>query len=815
MQPSLWGEEFIPQETQKKAKKILSKIDKPKKTKTVAQNLKSKTVPIDEKIKIITGEVNKVLGTYADNTIVIKTKEDLDSYIEKAVSNNIIAIDTETNNSLDPITCDLMGLCLYTPGEKNAYIPVNHTDMNDTRLNWQVTEEEIRNSLSKVLGINVIMHNGKFDYKVIKCTCDIELPITWDTMIGAKILDENEKSAGLKQQYINKIDPSIEKYSIDGLFKDVPYKYFDPELFALYAATDAFMTYKLYEWQKEKLYKDDMTRLLDLFLNVEMPIVVISAEMELAGICIDFEYSARLQDKYHKKLDDLEAQISEEVFKYKDAVEAWRQTEDANFHPKAKKPSKDGTYKLQKSKSEQLEWPPKLSSPTQLAILLYDVLKVKAVDKDNPRGTGEEILKKINLPIVELILEQRGLLKLINAFIDVLPNSVSPKDNRLHSNFNQLGTATGRFSSSNPNLQQIPARNKEVRMMFRAAPGYKLIGADYSQQEPRILTAYSRDSKMLEAYNNDKDLYATLGAGVYHNDYWDNMEHHEDGTANVEGKKRRKKMKTLLLGMMYGMGPSLLASNMGCSIQEAKKIIEDFYSGFPELAEWMRKTEEDASKNGYVEDYWGRRRHLPDLLLPTFSIKMLNSKNEFNPLLGSSGKCIDAALIDKYTRLLNDNYNDKAFDFEKYNSIKDAAYKEGVDIQKNGGFIGRAKRQCVNARIQGGAATMTKKAMIDIYNDDVLKSYGFKLLIGVHDELIGECKEEFAEECAERLVFLMKNCVKELGVPIKCDPTIEYHWNEEEYINGIKAEFEKCNDINIIANEHPECPLEELEKILK
>ena len=147
------------------------------------------------------------------------------------------------------------------------------------------------------------MHNGKFDYQVIKCTCGLELSVYWDTMIGARILDENEKSAGLKQQYRDKIDSSVEKYSIDHLFENIEYAVVDPSLFALYAATDAMMTYKLYKWQMKQFDLPGNERIKWLFHNVEMPVMKVAAEMELTGVEIDSDYAKRLSNKYHQKVD--------------------------------------------------------------------------------------------------------------------------------------------------------------------------------------------------------------------------------------------------------------------------------------------------------------------------------------------------------------------------------------------------------------------------------------------------------------------------------------------------------------------------------
>lgn len=556
MVDSLWGDDFIIKKTPKEAKKIIKKISEPKDSSSVVKKaVKSKKLSVHDKLAIITENVKKILGRYADNTQVIKTRQELTDYIDTAIRNGIIAVDTETNNSLDPITCKLMGPCLYTPGLKNAYVPLNHVNPETLeRLDWQLTEEDIKEELSRLTETKIVMHNGKFDYSVIKCTTSVELKIYWDTMIGAKVLDENERSAGLKQQYIEKIDPSIEKYSIDHLFEDIEYAMVDPEIFALYAATDSYMTYKLYEWQKDKFELPGHQRLYSLFRNVEIPVIIPIAEMEMTGVEVDQEYAELLSKKYHKKLDTIDLKIAAELATLKDQIAAWRLTEDANFHPIATKANKYGEYLPQKSKSEQLEDPINLASPTQLAILFYDILKCPPVDKKKPRGTGEAELKaieqKLKLPICSLLVERREWVKLITTYIDVIPELAKRwPDGRVRTHFNQYGAQTGRMSSSDPiNLQNIPSHNKEIRMLFKAADNCVLVGSDFSQQEPRLLSQYSGDENMINAYKAGKDLYATIACGVYKNTYWDNMEHWEDGSPNPEGKKRRGNCKSLLLG---------------------------------------------------------------------------------------------------------------------------------------------------------------------------------------------------------------------------------------------------------------------------
>lgn len=436
---SLWGDDFSIKNTKEADLELLEKTKKPLKVVSSEKSLKSKKTSIEDKLAIIREEVLRILGGYAENTVVIKTKQQLIDYIDKSIQNGIISVDTETDNSLDPITCKLMGPCIYTPGQKNAYIPINHINyVTGERLDWQLTEEDVAEQFKRLENTPIIFHNGKFDYEVIKCTTGVPLKIYWDTMIGARMLNENEK-AGLKEQYIAKIDPSIEKYDIEHLFSGIEYAIVDPEIFALYAATDAFMTYKLYEWQLKQFNLPDNKRIFDVFKNVEIPVITVAAQMELDGVEIDKEYATRLSEKYHKKSEELDKLIEIELKKYDSVIAQWRLTPDANYHPPKKAGSGEG-----KSKAEQLDDPVSISSPTQLAILIYDVLQYKSVDKKMPRGTGEDILVKLNekyqIPLCDLILQKRGLEKLIGTYIDKLPECVSPKDGRLHAQFNQLGT---------------------------------------------------------------------------------------------------------------------------------------------------------------------------------------------------------------------------------------------------------------------------------------------------------------------------------------------------------------------------------------
>lgn len=538
MSNSLWGSQFdIPQND---TSKLLNKVKKPKKVKTDEQILNSSTTSIQDKLAIIHKRVREVLGVFEPYTRVIRTREALVEYIKIANEQKVLAVDTETNNSLDPLTCKLMGLCIYTPKQKNVYVPINHCNwLTQKRLDNQLTEQDIAECLALINDdVKIIMHNAKFDKQVIQCTTGFKLRVDWDTEIGAFLLDENELRFGLKHQYRDKIDPTVEKYDITGLFKDVPYAYVDIDVFALYAATDAYETYKLYEYQKKQYELTEHKKLYSLFLEVEMPIVEVVTDMELTGVVIDKERAKRLSDKYHAKLDDCDGRINEELSKYKDKIISWRNSSEA--HKKTKSSDK-------KTKGEQLKDPIELTSTTQLAILLYDILKLPLPDT-NKRSTGEEELKKLNLPLCELILEKRGYEKLLGTYIDKMPECVSKVDNRLHCQFKQTGAKTGRFSSKSPNLQNLPSHEISIRMMFFTDTDYIMIGSDFSQQEPRTLASVAQDENMINAYLDGKDLYAVIASKVYNNAYEDNREFDVNGNMNPEGKHRRTSVKAVLLG---------------------------------------------------------------------------------------------------------------------------------------------------------------------------------------------------------------------------------------------------------------------------
>ena len=305
----------------------------------------------------------------------------------------------------------------------------------------------------------------------------------------------------------------------------------------------------------------------------------------------------------------------------------------------------------------------------------------------------------------------------------------------------------------------------------------------------------SLDDNMMDAYKQGKDLYATIASGIYKNKYWDNMEHHEDGSANPQGKKRRSNTKSVLLGLMYGRGAASIAEQINESYQEAQKIIDDFYKGFPKVKKWMDDVIEKARRNGYVEDFRGRRRRLPDIQLPKYTIidKNESKDSDINPLLFCKGlvKKNENQLISKYKIELSN-----ARGWQQVRKIKEDAERNKIEIRDNGAFISQAERQSINSIIQGGAATQSKMAMIQVYKNKELHDLGFRILLQVHDELIGECPKENAEKVSELLSDIMRHSAEPyLTIPFKTDTEITDVWYETDYFNGLHQEYlHKIND---------------------
>lgn len=410
---------------------IKSELVKLGRTHTTSKRHSIEGMPLDKRVEYVSEGILKVLGKYKDFVKVIWSKEELDEYLKAADDKVELAFDTETNNSLDPITCKLMGACLYIQNSYPAYVPVNHCKLGtDELLDGQLTEEEIKDSfrILEEKKIPVIMHNGKFDIRVMRNTCNIEMPIYWDTMIAAQLLNENE-TAKLKTQFKKYIDPTIDAYNIETFFAGIPYKWVPVDVFAIYAAIDAYDTYLLYRAQKEAFSKKTMEKLYKLFFEVEMPIVTIVSKMEDNGVCMDVEYLNNLDQKYKKGLEEASKEIDKVLEDHAGEVRHYQNI-------------------------GKLDNPINFESSAQLAIVMYDILKTP-LPASGKRSTAKEIINSLDTPFTKALAKYRQYSIIIKLFTTPIPGYINKSDGKLHAHFNQMGreennVVTGRFSSTEP-----------------------------------------------------------------------------------------------------------------------------------------------------------------------------------------------------------------------------------------------------------------------------------------------------------------------------------------------------------------------------
>lgn len=741
-------------------------------------NTKAKTTPTTikggggmlERITSIKSLVENNLGHLKDKYMVIRDKATLQDYIDRCVDNKIISIDTETTG-LDPLLDKIVGICVYSPGLKAAYIPINHISyITNTPVADQLPVEFVKEQFERITkDIFVVMFNAKFDIRFMRNQVGTKnIHCDWDCYLAARLLNENEGAGnnGLKklhQKYV--LDGKRDAFKFDDLFNGIPFNLIPINTAYLYAAHDPEITYELYEFQRDFLTignpECENRGLHDVawvFHNIEMPCVQVVCDMEDTGITFDLEYAKELSIKYNALLKEKTEEFYKLCNMYNAEIEEYK--------------SKNINHKL--------ENPINISSPTQLAILIYDILKVEPPDLKNPRGTGVEILSKIDNPICQAVLDYRTISKLITTYIDKLPNCVNPNDGRIHCSFNQYGADTGRFSSNDPNLQNIPSHNKEIRKMFKAADGYVLMSSDYSQQEPKVMTQMCGDPAMIKAYQEGKDLYAEIASLSFNTSYENCLEFRPDGTTNDEGKERRSQAKSILLGVLYGRGVPSIAEQLGTTTQKAQAIKDSVFKGFPAIPKFEEDSLEMAYEFGYVTTLWGRKRRLPDLQLDEYEFHWKDGVApdddplDFNSETEQSSE-VPKARQEYYLRKLKKAY------FGQKRKIYEEANAEGIWIVDNGGKIADAQRQCVNARIQGSAADMSKLAMIKVGTDKRLKELGFRLLIPVHDELIAECPIDNAKECKERFAKLMSEAAQgKLTIPISCDVEVTDRWYGDE-----------------------------------
>lgn len=749
--------------------------DKKIATKTKSKKVSTPTVKggndILSRINQIKATVETNLGQYKEEYQVIRDKEVLHDFISECIGNGYISIDTETDG-LDPLQNTLAGICPYTPNQKSGYIPINHVSyITGQRASNQLDADFVISEFDRLLAKkpDIDMFNAKFDIRFLRAFGLTDIYCTWDGYLASRILNENEPHKNLKQLHQKYcLDGKGDAFRFDDLFKGIPFTYIPPDIGYLYAAHDPYITYELNEYQRkhltDKTDREDIKNMYWVFQNIEMPCIDVVANMEDNGILFDKNYANELSTKYNEMLEEKKKAFYQACEEYKDKIDNFRLK-----HTDAK-----------------IDNPINIASPTQIAILLYDILKIESPDKKAPRGTGEPVLEKIDLPLAKAILDYREIAKLLSTYIDKLPECANPKDGRIHCSFNQYGADTGRMSSSDPNLQNIPSHNKDIRKMFIASPGYVLMSSDFSQQEPKCLAALCRkagDDQMYNTFMQGKDLYSEIASKAFNKAYEECREFNPDGSTNKEGKERRTQAKSILLGVLYGRGEKSIAEQLKCSEQKAKDIKQSVFKGFPAIKQFEEDSLQMAEDYGYVTTVCGRKRRLPDMQLPEYEFQWKDGAPPDDDLLDFDFMNEPEYNTDEVPEDKIDYYwdkLDKAY-FKEKQKIKEEALAEGIRIIDNGGKIADATRQCVNSRIQGSAADLTKLAMIKLDNNAELKKLGFRLLIPVHDEVIAECPEENVKQCSKLLAEVMSKAAEEiLKMPIRCDVTCTREWYGEE-----------------------------------
>jgi DNA polymerase-1 len=538
---------------------------------------------------------------------LIDTEEKRKEIIDLFFTNDFLSLDTETTGT-DPISAKLVGLSFSIRENQAFYVPIPQNDEEAQKI---VNEFKPVYENEKILKIG---QNIKYDLLVLQ-NYGVELKgKIFDTMIAHYLL-QPELHHGmdyLAEVYLNYQTIHIEeligsKGKNQKNMADLP-----PTAVYEYACEDADVTLKLKNVLEPLLKENDCDR---LFWEIEMPLMPVLAYMERNGVCIDREGLKETSRLYTEEMNRIEKEIHELA--------------GTDFN---------------------------IASPKQVGEVLFDRLKI--VDKPKKTKTGqyvtsEEVLESLRAkhPVVEKILEHRGLKKLLGTYIDALPKLVNPVTGHIHTSFNQTITTTGRLSSSNPNLQNIPVRNeygKEIRKAFIPEEGCLFFSADYSQIELRIMAHLSGDEHMIEAFRNGQDIHAATAAKIFKKSL-------EEVT-----KEERSKAKTANFGIIYGITAFGLAERMGVSRTEAKELIEGYFQTYPKVKEYMNRSIEMAREKGYTETVYHRKCHLRDINSHNAVVRGYAERNAINsPIQGSAADIIKIAMIRIYHRFREEQLRSK------------------------------------------------------------------------------------------------------------------------------------------------------------
>ncbi len=513
-----------------------------------------------------------------------------------------ICLDTETTDA-NPIDAKLVGLSFAIRPGQAWYVPV----LNDAE-----TLEAFRPIYENPDTLK-IGQNLKYDLQVLQ-NHGIRLQgRMFDTMIAHYLLHPEMRHGMdyLAEAYLHYQTIHIEELIGSGK-KQLSMQDLSPEQIYIYACEDADITLQLRQLFQPQLAAEGYE---ELFWNIEMPLMPVLAHMERNGVCVDTEELHRTSALFAQQMNALEEEI--------------HQLAGLKFN---------------------------ISSPKQVGEVLFDQLQIVQKAKKTKTGqyvTSEEVLESLKdrHPIVTKILDYRGLKKLLGTYVDALPQLINPHTGHIHTSFNQTVTATGRLSSSNPNLQNIPVRDsngKEVRRAFIPEPGMEFFSADYSQIELRIMAHLSGDQGLIEAFRLGHDIHAATAAKIYKKDI-----------ADVTADERRK-AKTANFGIIYGISAFGLAERMGVSRTEAKQLIDEYFTTYPGVKEYMTRSIETAREKGYTETIFHRRCQLPDINSRNAVVRGYAERNAINsPIQGTAADIIKIAMIRIHRRMMAEGLQSK------------------------------------------------------------------------------------------------------------------------------------------------------------
>ena len=537
----------------------------------------------------------------------IESESEMTDLCNKLCKEKYVAMDTETTG-VDAITAEMVGMSFSFKENEAYYVSVSANKDEATK------QVAIFKPFFEDESIQKIGQNIKYDILVLK-NYDIEVKgKLFDTMVAHYLINPELRHSMdyMAQNYLNYKTISIEnligpKGKNQKTMRDI-----DPKIVSEYACEDADITLKLRNILAKELKTNNLEK---LFNDIEAPLIYVLADMEWSGVRLDLDKLADLSKELNIELINIEKEIIDMA--------------GIDFN---------------------------VNSPKQIGEVLFDKLKISAKAKKTKTGqysTNEEELQKLKdtHPIIDKILDQRGLKKLLSTYIDAFPQMVNNKTGKVHTSFNQTVAATGRLSSTNPNLQNIPirdARGKAMRRVFIADEGSKFVSSDYSQIELRIMAHLSKDVNMIEAFNNNQDIHAATASKIFKVPI-------EEVTPEM-----RNKAKTANFGIIYGITAFGLSERLNIPRGEARDLIDEYFTMFPDVKKYMDDSINTAKENGYVETIYGRKRFLSDINSRNAIVRGYAERNAINaPIQGSAADIIKVAMIRIYNELKNRNLKTK------------------------------------------------------------------------------------------------------------------------------------------------------------